>query len=272
MIPNPRLSLVMVLIITLLLTGCGGGNLPSVEDLPVDISDIPGIPEPLRQLPEIWQELGLPDLDDIPNLPQLENLPLIESSQNRLVLRGPMERRFEVGEPIPGTDIQLVAIGDEGAEFQIAGLRSLRAVGDSLDFDGQWPGLPGATYNLRLRIYQISANHIRSAGVHQIAIEGIQPQSNNAQPAESNLSFPYTANAEIGQLFPGTTYGYQGQDDRGALISGLPEGDYPYRKVGDSIKWTGQLRPEVPAQFNLRMLFYNESQTQVGGIVRLSLP
>lgn len=263
--PAPWKALLWALLIALPLTACGGSGLPSVEDLP-------GIPEPLRQIPDLWDDLGLPDLSDIADVPQLANLPLAEAAPGRLILRGPTERRIEIGERVPGTDIQLVAIDEQGAEFRIAGLRSVRTLGDSLDYDGPWGEMSNLPYNLRLRIYRIGDNAVRAAGVHQLVIDGMQPQEQDVDLDGTVLAFPYTANVETGETIHGVTYAYGGQEDRGALILGLPPGEYPFRKIGDSIHWLGTVRPELAAEFSLRMLLYGNTQAQVGGVVRIALP
>jgi len=138
---------------------------PSLPDIP---AEIPGNP----QLPNLDQlrDLGLPDLSNIANLPQISDLPILNVADNAIVFAGPTERRIAVGERIPGTDIVLAAITDEGAEFQIGGLRALRTLGDSLDFDGPWPGIDGVTYNLRMRVYLLSKDSVRAAGVHRLHV------------------------------------------------------------------------------------------------------
>ena len=60
--------------------------------------------------------------------------------------------------------------------------------------------------------------------------------------------------------------------ERGGQITGLPEGDYPFLKIGDSISWKGYLRSDIPIEYNLRMIYYDANRAQVGGIVTLALP
>ena len=270
-----RFPIFLTLLLIALLSGCSTPALPSLPDLPIeapDFSNLPAIPEALRNLPGVLEDLGLPDLSQIANLPTLEDLPSFQSALGTITYNGPTERRVNIGERIPGTDIVLTSITDSSAEFQIAGLRSQRTSGDSLDFDGAWPGVGGSTYTLRLRLYYIGSDHVRAAGVHQLVLSNIQPVADNSQPGGLTLKFPFTVNASVGEIIAGTTYSYAGMDDRGGQINGLPEGDYPYRKVGDSIAWAGHIRPDLVAAYNLRMLYYNADQAQVGGIVTLALP
>jgi len=42
--------------------------------------------------------------------------------------------------------------------------------------------------------------------------------------------------------------------------------------MGDSLPWAGNLRPDMAAEYNLRILTYNDSNARVGGTVKLALP
>ena len=86
------------------------------------------------------------------------------------------------------------------------------------------------------------------------------------------MTFPVVAGADTGQNFAGMTYGYAGEDPRGAVLTGLPEGEYPYRKVGDSVVWSGRLRSDIAVEYQLRMLYYQEGSARIGGVARISLP
>lgn len=251
-------------LLVLVLAGC---NLPSIPGLP---GGIPGNP----QLPNLDQlrDLGLPDLGNIPNLPQLGDLPILNVGENAIVYAGPTERRIAVGERVPGTDIVLTAVTDAGAEFQFGGQRALRALGDSLDFDGNWPGVAGITYNLRLRVYLVGKDSVRAAGVHRLLVENIAAQEQNVTPQGTVLKIPYASSANAGERLKGTSLGYVGNAERGAHFSGLPANDFPYRKVGDSLLWRGFLRPDIPIEYNIRVVFYNDTSAQVAGIATLQLP
>lgn len=261
----------MLLIGPFLLSACSE-NLPSMPEIPVELPEIPGIPTSLSDLPDLINDLELPDLSGITNLPGLEDLPLLNNEPGTLSFQGPTERRIGLGERIPGTDIELVAINGSEAEFRIAGLRSVRAVGDSLDYDGDWAGANGVTYHARLRLYHVGGDNIRAAGVHQLLLRNVQPVETAQPPSNVAMKFPVVLSANRGAQFTGLTLGYVGQDDRGAQISGLAQGDYPYRKTGDSIIWNGQLRPDIPAQYNLRVLLYSADSLRLGGVVNISLP
>jgi hypothetical protein len=270
----------LLLLLTLLLGACSRPELPAMPELPAlpelpDLSqlpELPGIPESLRDLPDLLGQLGLPDLSQIPNLPQLEDLPGMQTPPGAIVFNGPTERRINIGEQLPGTDILLTNVSAAGAEFQIAGLRSVRAMGDSLDFDGVWPSANSVDYNLRMRIYYVGDNYVRAAGVHRFVVHNTQPARADVTLGGNTMKFPFTVSVNTGGTIAGTTLGYAGQEDRGGQISGLPEGDYPFHKIGDSITWKGYVRADIPAEFNIRMLYYDANGARVGGVVTLAIP
>ncbi|MBX3011826.1 MAG: hypothetical protein KF832_09990 [Caldilineaceae bacterium] len=266
--------LIALLLGTMIFSACSAPQLPEIPELP-DLSQLPslpGIPENLRDIPDLLGQLGLPDLSTIPNLPQLEDLPGLQTPAGAIVFNGPTERQINIGDQLPGTDIRLTNVSAEGAEFQIAGMRSVRAVGDSLDFDGAWPGANGVDYNLRMRIYYTGGSYVRAAGVHRFVIYNIQPTRANVTLSGNTMKFPFTVGVSQGGTIAGTTLGYAGMEDRGGQITGLPEGEYPFRKIGDSIQWKGYVRSDIPADFAIRMLYYDASGARVGGVVTLLIP
>ena len=275
-----NLVIPVLLIVTLLLGACSTPELPTIPEIPQipelpgmpDLSQLPGIPDSLRGLPDLLGQLGLPDLSSIPNLPQLEDLPGMQTPPGAIVFNGPTERNIAIGDRLPGTDIVLSSVSPAGAEFQIAGMRSVRTMGDSLDFDGTWPSANNVDYNLRMRIYYLGDTYVRAAGVHRFVVHNIQPTEGNVTLGSNTMKFPFTVSVTPGGTIAGTTLGYAGQDDRGGQITGLPAGDYPYRKVGDSIIWKGYVRSDIPAEYNIRMLYYDANGARVGGVVTLVIP
>jgi hypothetical protein len=247
--------------------------LPLPTQLPVEI---PGVPRDLGELQGLLGELGVPDLSELSNVPGLESLGTLQTPPGAIAFQGPLEMGLSAGQSVPGTDIRLVGAeaGADAAQFEIAGLRAPRRLGDSLDFDGAWPGIGGVSYQVRLRVYQISNGEVRAAGVQRVVIENITPQVAAVAPSPNlyELSFPHSVTSSAGQSFAGTTLGYGGQETRGAILTGLPEGEYPYRKLGDSVEWAGLLTPNIPVVYHLRMLYYQEANATVGGVVVLSLP
>lgn len=260
------------LIVALLLSGCGL-PVPLPTQLPVEI---PGVPNDWGQLAGLMSELGIPDLSTLANVPGLEALGGLQTPPGAIAFQGPVEMALTAGQTIPGTDIRFVQAeaGASAAQFEIAGLRAPRQLGDSLDFDGAWPGMGGVTLHLRLRVYQISNGSVRAAGVQRLVIENIAPvgENVNVEAGGTLFRFPHTVTTATGQNFPGMTLGYAGQDERGATLRGLPEGEYPYRKMGDSVEWAGRLTPNIPVVYHLRLLYYQEANATVGGVVIVSLP
>lgn len=258
--------------VALVLTGCSLPiSLPT--ELPVEI---PGVPRDLGELQGLLGDLGIPDLSSLSNVPGLEDFGGLQTPVGAIAFQGPVEMALTAGQTIPGTDIRFVSAesGADVAQFEIAGLRAPRRIGDSLDFDGAWPGTNGVTYHLRMRLYRFGNAQWRAAGVQRLVIENVSPQvaSGGSDASKQNLRFPHTATTAAGALFAGITFGYAGQDDRGAILTGLPEGEYPYRKLGDSVEWSGMLTPNIPVVYHLRVLYYQNANATIGGVVIVSLP
>jgi hypothetical protein len=246
------------------------------------IPALPEIPSAVPQLPSTWEEwqgtaewmrsLELPSLEQLPNLPGLDALPVLQRREGALLLQGPMERALRPGERLPGTDIEVVSVSDDEAEFRIAGMRSVRTYADSVDYDGPWRGGNDVSYNLRARIYLVGDGVVRIAGVHQLQIADVRPVRQGVELREPVLRFPFATSVSAGSAIPGTTFEFSGSEERGARLRGLSEGDYPFRKIGDSITWRGLLRSDIAVEYSLRMLTYGEQSAQVGGTVSVSIP
>lgn len=276
-----RLSGLVVVWLMISLAACSIPNIPQLPGMPDlgQLPDIPGMPTELADMPGLLQDLGLGELVNLEELgldelPGLDSLPMLRTRPGALALRGPLERRIGLGEQIPGTDIVLVDIEPDGAVFQIAGLRSVRTYADSLDFDGSWGDVQGVEYSLRLRIYQIGRDSIRAAGVHQLEILESNPQPTGpivGSRGRTELRFPVTWGVNRGAGIPGTTLRYVGSHERGGEIGPVDDDVYPYHKVGDSIRWRGEQRPNVHTDYQLRMLSYGEQSARVGGMVVVTL-
>ncbi len=268
----------VVLIAVAVLSACNRPEMPVVPEVPQSPVNpsLPVIDSLFELLPDfdldLLRELGLPDLKGIADLPQLADLPGLSVGENAIAFAGPTEMRIQVGEFIPGTDIQLMGIVDGRAEFLFAGLRAERISGDSLDFDGAWPDIGGVQYALRLRVYLVTKEYVRAAGIHRLVVEGIQPVYQEVGFNEHARKISYTGSAGVGELLKGTTFGYAGFSEQGAEITGIPAGDFPFRKIGDSLRWQGMLRSDLPSMFSLRIVRYGERSVQVVGIVTLQLP
>lgn len=265
-------SAVALVAVVVLLTACALPSLPQQLPGVPDLPSLPALPSDLAQLGDLLGELGIPDLSQFGDVPGLEALPSLATPAGAIVLQGPLEVGLNAGDSIAGTDITLMAPGTESARFRIAQFDATRRVADSLDFDGDWPGIDGVSYSVRLRIYRITDRQVRAAGVHRVVIQNVQPVQATVNLSGTVLRFPHSVSADVGQSFAGMTLGYVGRNDRGGELRGLPEGEYPYRKVGDSVVWEGRLRPDLAVEYQLRMLYYQEGNARLGGVALLALP
>lgn len=274
------------LILLLGLSACGDVAVPELPELPtltlpdvelpdVELPDleIPTIelPKELADLEATWRDLGLPDLSAVPNLPALGDLPIQQTPPGAINYNGPTEIALVVGDVIRGTNIKLTAINGTSADFTIDGQRVTRQLGDALDYDGPFVGLNENEYHLRLRIYSIGDTTVRAAGVQQLILAEIAPTASSGKFEGTTIQFPFTVGVNTGDTIAGTTLRYQGGADQGAHFGGLAEGEYAYRKLGDSLVWQGHVRSDVLADYQLRILFYNADQARVGGIVTLTI-
>lgn len=263
---------VVGLLLVTLVAGCSLPALPqSLPELP-KVPEWTGLPADLGEVQDLLSELGLPDLSSLGDVPGLDALPSLTVPAGAFVLQGPLEIGLSAGDRIPGTDIALVAPGADSARFRIAGMEATRRTADSLDFDGAWPGIDGVDYTLRLRVYRLTDRQVRAAGVQRLVIRNVQPQQAAVTLSGHVMRFPHSVAADTGGTFAGMTLGYRGSQDRGGELSGLAEGEYPFRKVGDSVEWQGRLRADLPVEYRLRMLYYQDSQARLGGVALLSLP
>ncbi len=259
---RPWLCSACALIFAALLAACTPSEYPA----------LPGIPDELRAIPKTLEGLELPELSGIA-LPGLDALGVLTAPPGALVFIGPTAPEVAAGARLPGTNVTYLGLEGEDALFTFGDLRSVRRVGDSVDFDGAWPGIAGSTYQTRLRIYGFTEKGVWLAGVHQLLLPEVDPVPGPPPAGVVTLRFPFVdgVQADGSSRIDGTTYGYMGKYERGAQLSGVSEGDYPYRSVGDSIVWQGTLRPEVGAQFDLRTLAYGRDSLRVGGTVALMM-
>lgn len=268
-----RVALGFSLWAMLLLAGCG--LIPLPDTLPVDpgrINELPGVPGNMDEVEDLMRDLGLPDLSRLADVPGLDALPQLDTPPGAVVFQGPLDEVVEPGERVLGSDIELVEVNGDVAIFRIDDLRAERRIGDSLDFDGSWPNLEGVTYSLRLRVYRVNSSQVRAAGVHRLTIANAAPQPADVNLGDDAMRFPYTVSAAPNGQFPGLTFGYAGVDERGAVLTGLGDDEYPYRKIGDSVTWQGYVRADLPVEYHLRMLYYQDDSARVGGVVLISLP
>ena len=194
-------------------------------------------------------------------LPGPSSGPILEYS-------GPAEQSIAMGEAMPGTDIRYVAYSDRGAEVTIGGQQALKKAGDSLD----WKGTPitGVDVALTQRVLLINQQRLQTVGTVKITVHNIEPAS--AQFPDKPLysyKVAVTYTVKRGATIPGTLVTYQGKTENGAQLGGVS--GYPYRKIGDSIAWTGRLRGNTYLDMTARVIAYADDFMQVAGLATIGL-
>ncbi len=185
------------------------------------------------------------------------------SAEEGLKYSGVTEITVHAGEFIPGTGIQFLGQGEQGARVKIDGQEVIRLLGDSLIWEGRIS--EGVDGKVNLRVLHISDDRLITSGLVTLIVHDPEPQRGKVdekQPVRYTLPVAYKV--PVGKTIPGTLLRYAGpQEGKGAHLEGL-EG-YPYRAIGDSILWEGKLRPNVDLILKLRVLFFNDSLLQVLG-------
>ncbi len=175
------------------------------------------------------------------------------------------ERDIPVGKTLPGTDIKYLGKNDQGAQVSIGGQTALKRTFDSLD----WRGSPvtGVNAEYSLRVLTFDADVIKVGGTAKVVVTQPVPKAVAASTLPKDaLTFRgliVTYDMKKGKTIPGTTLSYDGKTDDGAKLGGI-EG-YPYRRVADSIAWTGQLAGKTFLQLDLRVVFYDDNSLKVTG-------
>ncbi len=188
---------------------------------------------------------------------------------DELTYQGVTEVTVKSGDFVPGTGIQFVGQTEQGAEVRIDGQKVIRLVGDALKWDGEV--MPGVTLSVNLRVLHISSDRLLTSGVVRIRLKDVEPRAADVdknRPVRYTLPVTYKVNK--GDRIPGTTIRFVGSTEgKGATFEGID--GYPYRSIGDSILWDGQLMPNVDLHLNLRVGYYNDSFLQVLGTATVGL-
>ena len=178
--------------------------------------------------------------------------------------------RLQPGDLLPGTDIALQSLSADTAEFLFAqsGTRSLKP-GDSVNYEGPWSQVAETEYSYNGRVIRVSATEVTLGAFYSLKIHEVNPVPGNAQVNDGTVYTVLIRTAD-GDDIAGTSLSYLGRhEDGGAHISGLGVGTYDNFSVGDSLDWSGQLRPDLGVRYNLRVVFYTDSYIQLGGTVTL---
>lgn len=189
-----------------------------------------------------------------------------EEPSLELVYLAPYKAGIEVGTELPGAPIRYVGPSERGAEVVVAGQRTFKQKGDSLD----WHGSPSenVTLDLALRVLWFDEEALHVLGRARVAVLDPEPE---AAPIQTDSPMKYDApvvySVSRGGSIPGTRVEYLGRAEEGAKLGGID--GYPYRKLADSILWEGKLREGVFLRLNVRVLFITEDSLRVGGVATI---
>ncbi len=186
----------------------------------------------------------------------------------RLSYTLPTTLTVKAGQALAGTDIIYQKMEGDNARVLIKGQPATKRKGDSVD----WKGSPmsGVAVDMRLRVVWYTEEELRLAGTVKVSVDEVDPKAGTLRTT-SPLHFtgPVAYGVAKGARIPGTTLYYEGQTEEGAQLGGL--GEYPFRKMGDSILWEGQLRPGVYIRLDVRAVQFDDRSLRVAGLVNLWL-
>ncbi|MCA9988403.1 MAG: hypothetical protein KDE09_06720 [Anaerolineales bacterium] len=184
----------------------------------------------------------------------------------------PYEVTLAAGENVPGT--QIYFNGESNGAFQLSldGLPVEKFAVDSLT----WAGIiaPGVTGDYRMRLVPALNSRLTVAGLVDVTILDPAPVEvgnsvNLSGPIRFN-NIPQTYSIELNQTLPGTTVFYAGKTTDGALLGGTIQTS-PYRKEGDALVWTGQLRANVMVRYDLRVVNFTDNRLNLVGTADLAI-
>ena len=156
-----------------------------------------------------------------------------------------------------------------GFSFAQDGSRTLKA-GDSVNYEGAWNQVADTSYRYIGRVIRVSESEVTLGGIYSLEVREVSPVPGNAQVNEGAVYTVLIRTAD-GEGIAGTSLTYGGRhEDGGALIAGLAPSTYNNFSVGDSLDWSGQLRPDLGVRYNLRVVFYTDAYIQLGGTVTLA--
>jgi hypothetical protein len=185
-----------------------------------------------------------------------------------LSYNGPTEQTIPMNESIPGSNIRYVGYGPEGATVLISDQQAVKKVGDSLDWKNEV--VPGVQVSMAQRIVAANEQRLQTVGTVHIAISGAQPelaQFPDTPAYRYKVAVSYTVRK--GDKIPGTQITYKGKTDNGAEFEGVS--GYPYRKLGDSVSWTGRLRGNAYLDMTARVTVYTDEFVTLVGLADIGL-
>lgn len=213
----------------------------------------------------------------LPSLDSSTPAPTLTPVGDTLTFTNPaFTMNLEPGDSVPGTGLHYVGRESDAYLVTIDGQEALKRTGDSFIWDGVVAPGVHATYNLRLTTAVFGPLPV--AGPVSLTVFYPEPSPiENLPPLEGALTYRNTILTYLvsaGQNVPGTNLVYEGSETQGdgqsaqlARFSGLS--GYPLRAVGDSLTWTGTLRPNVYVRYNLRLLNVNDDSVRLAGTADL---
>lgn len=190
-----------------------------------------------------------------------------KSSPAELTYRAPFEIGITAGNFLPGTELQYMGLTDGSAEVYIKGQRALKHKADSLAWKGEVRD--GVSLDLDLRVLWFDEATLHVGGKAEVMVSGASAQAAGL-PEEAALTFgnaPVAYTVKKGETIPGTLLTYEGKADEGAKLGGTD--DYPYRKGGDSIVWTGTIKENVWLRLDVRVGIYTDQTLAVAGLASI---
>ncbi|HXF69330.1 MAG TPA: hypothetical protein VNK89_05955 [Thermoflexus sp.] len=185
-----------------------------------------------------------------------------------LIYEGPYRVDLAVGQGLPGTDVRYLGLGPRGAQVRIGGQEVTRLSGDSLDAETQPHPTLKVRYNLRVYAYDKQALH--ALGTIRVELQEAQPRpASLPKTAAVRFTAPVTYRVPKGGVIPGTSIIFAGREEGRARLEGVP--GYPYRDVGDSILWEGQVHPLVYLAATFRVLLVEDEWLTVVGTAEVWL-
>lgn len=194
-----------------------------------------------------------------------------EPQADQLRLRGINRDTIQPGDKVPGTDLILADIRGSDAVFaKPGGETAIRRFGDSVKFNGPWAGVAGTDYNVAGRIIRVNPGDVHVVSAYSITISDTAPAR---APLAMSPGTPYTLvlRARVDAPVRGTTLHYRGRADNGdARVEGLDGDSWGQFSVMDSIRWSGLLRADLAVSYNMRILFFTDTDIYLGGTVQLT--
>lgn len=181
---------------------------------------------------------------------------------------GATEQTVGMGESIPGSNIRFVGYSDLGAEVLIDDQRAVKKQGDSLDWKATLA--PGVDVSMPLRIILADKSRLQTVGTVHVTISGANPQRAAVPPGAAytyKVAMGHTVRK--GDFIPGTTIRFRGKSDEGAQFDGVD--GYPYRRIGDSVTWSGRLSNHSYMETTMRVAGYTEEFLTLAGLAEISV-